>query len=61
MWRAIISSSLVGITQTETRLEGREMRRPLLVFAAGSISIPSHDDEWQIRLELAALYRGETE
>ena len=32
MWRAIISSSLVGITQAETRLPAREIRGPPLAI-----------------------------
>src|SRR5215470_3293681 len=41
VWRAIISSSLVGITHAETRLEAVLMRGPCVVFAAGSRLTPS--------------------
>jgi hypothetical protein len=46
--RAIISSSLVGITQAETLLPGREMRGPLRVLASASSSRPSQAEEAQI-------------
>src|SRR4029453_9898275 len=39
---AIISSSLVGITQAETLLEGAEMRWLLPAFALASSSTPRH-------------------
>src|SRR5205085_4912287 len=48
VWRAIISSSLVGITQAETLLCGREIRGPLLWFASASSSTPSHPQASQI-------------
>jgi hypothetical protein len=41
VWRAIISSSLVGITQAETLLPAREILGPRAAFAATSSSIPS--------------------
>src|SRR5262245_57666242 len=42
VWRAIISSSFVGITHADTRLDGDEIRGPLPVLASSSRSIPSH-------------------
>src|SRR5262249_26554660 len=54
--RAIISSSLVGITQTETLLCGLEIRGPLTTLAASSSSIPSHADASLIRLRISAEF-----
>ncbi len=39
---AIISCSLVGMTQTDTLLSGVKMRGPLEAFAAASSLTPSH-------------------
>ena len=56
MWRAIISSSFVGITHAETRLAGFEMRGPLAAFACSSISIPSQPQAAPIRLRISAEF-----
>ena len=40
----MISSSLVGITQADTRLPDREIRGPRARFASGSMSMPSQAD-----------------
>ena len=53
VWRAIISSSLVGITHAETRLPGRENRGVFFALAAWSTSMPSHADERQMRLRIS--------
>ena len=56
MWRAIISSSFVGITQADTRLDGDEIRGRCVAFACLSRSIPSHADASQIRVRIAAEF-----
>ena len=42
VWRAIISSSLVGTTHAATRLSGALMRGPPRAFASASSVTPSH-------------------
>src|SRR5689334_23772429 len=65
VWRAIISSSLVGITHAETLLSRVEMRGPALELASSSRSIPSHAEPRMIRLristEFSPIPRGEHE
>ena len=53
VWRAIISSSLVGITHTETLLAGALMRGPPAWLAAGSSSTPSQAASRQTRSRIA--------
>src|SRR5262249_46014126 len=48
VWRAIISSSLVGITHAETLLWRVDMRGPLPSLASKSNSIPNHADSSHI-------------
>src|SRR5262249_7687458 len=52
---AIISSSLVGITQTDAALPGAEICGPFLAFACSSNLMPSHARF----LQSAARTRGE--
>src|SRR5262249_25357840 len=54
--RAIISSSLVGITQAETLLQGVDIRGPLPVFASASISMPSHAEASPIRRRISGEF-----
>src|SRR5262245_7424434 len=54
--RAIINSSLVGITHTETLLVLVEIRGPLLSFDLLSSSIPNQADASQIRLRTSAEF-----
>ena len=56
VWRAIISSSLVGITQAETRLPAREIRGAVRAFASRSSSMPSQADASQIRSRISAEF-----
>src|SRR6185503_17317676 len=48
VWRAIISSSLVGITHADPGLRAREIRGPPRALASASSSTPSHRDASQI-------------
>ena len=54
--RAIISSSLVGITQADTLLVGREIRGPLRALASASSSRPSQAEDSQIRRRISAEF-----
>ena len=56
MWRAIINSSLVGITHALTLLDGVEIRVRLPAFASRSRSIPSHADDSQMRRRISAEF-----
>ena len=56
VWRAIISSSLVGITHADTRLAAVLMRGPPRALAAASSSTPSHAASRQTRSRIAALF-----
>src|SRR5215471_4090375 len=47
--RAIMSSSLVGMVQADTRPPDFEIQGPPALLASSSSSIPSHDDAAQIR------------
>ncbi len=52
----MISSSLVGITQADTRLPDREILRRPARFASGSISRPSQAEAAQIRLRTSGEF-----
>ena len=54
MWRAIISSSLVGIVHAATRLAAALMRGPPAAFAASSSSTPSQRPARQMRERISA-------
>jgi hypothetical protein len=56
VWRAIINSSFVGITQTETLLVAAEMRCSLRVLASLSRIIPSHLEDSQMRRRISAEF-----
>ena len=56
MWRAIMSSSLVGMTQADTRLPVREMRGPLPPLAAGSIPTPSQAQASPMRRRISGEF-----
>src|SRR4029078_4579951 len=64
VWRAIISSPLVGIPHAETRLLRREMHGPCPWLASGSTSIPSHAEasqmRWPVSGELSPMPTGKT-
>src|SRR3954447_7994677 len=49
VYRAIMSSSLVGITHTETGLADAEIHGPLWPLASASRRTPNHSEDWQIR------------
>src|SRR4029077_19270207 len=54
--RAIINSSLVGMTHADTLLPGAEILGALRAFAPGSSSMPSHAQDLQIRRRISAEF-----
>ena len=56
MCRAIISSSFVGITQTETALCVVEIFASRFELASSSTSMPSHADALQMRCRISAEF-----
>src|SRR3954468_18805798 len=56
VWRAIISSSFVGIAHAETRLDRVPTRDSPPSFAVASSSTPSHAASRQTRSRTAALF-----
>src|SRR5262249_52273190 len=54
--RAIMSSSLVGITHARTRLGPVLMRGPPRALAAASSSTPSHAAPWHTRSRMTAAF-----
>ena len=59
MCRAIINSSLVGITQAETLLAWVEIRGPLRLLASASSSMQSQSEDshilWRISVEFSPM------